>query len=141
MNSEKNRMERNRNNSGEDVLGEELGSALRDFRRSVHAWSDAAYQRPRLAASPASSMKWRAAVSWALGCVLVLGVATGGVYHRQHELEIARQAEVQRQAEAARAAAARTAAEDEDSLLAHVDSDVSRQLPAAMDALEDDSKQ
>ncbi len=112
----------------------ELGAALRHFRLSVHAWSDAAYSRPRAAALPTRSAVWRKAVSLALGCVLVLGVASEGVYqHEQHmaqerEVKLARQIEMQRQAEAQKVA-------EEDALLAHVDSDVSREVPAALDPL------
>jgi hypothetical protein len=112
----------------------DLQAALRHFRLSMHAWSDAAYSRPRAVALPTRSTIWRKAAGWALGCVLVLGVASEGVYqHEQHmaqeqQAKLARQIELERQAEAQKAA-------DEDALLAHVDSDVSREVPAALDPL------
>jgi hypothetical protein len=40
----------------------ELDGALREFRLSVHAWSDAAYSRSRTAAQIVSRRSWRLAV-------------------------------------------------------------------------------
>ncbi|MGB9409343.1 MAG: hypothetical protein WCA89_17550 [Terracidiphilus sp.] len=115
---------------------DELDEALRDFRLSVHAWSDAAYVRPRKA--QAGSSHWRAsrlAVGLAMGCVLVAGGASAGVWqHHQREMRsaAARVAEQERLAAQQRDQRAR---EEEEDLLAKVDSDVSREVPSAMEPL------
>lgn len=118
-------------------LEPELTSALRNFRLSAHAWSEAAYNRPRTAAAPVRTAVWRRATGWAMGCVLVLAAASGGVYEhgRQMDQERARQAKVAEQQAEQRRAAAVQAAEDEDALLTRVDSDIARKVPAAMDPL------
>ena len=115
----------------------ELDEALRDFRLSVHAWSEAVYSRPRAAVAP--RQVWRLAAGWALGCVLVAGGASAGLWqHHQREMRsaavrVAEQERTQvRQAVQQRNQQARQ--EDED-LLAKVDSDVSREVPAAMEPL------
>ena len=111
----------------------EIEQALRDFRSSVHAWSDAVYQRPRLAEVAPRRMAWRQAAIWALGSVLVAGGVGGGlleVKHRQEQARIAaaREAEHRRHLQEDRA----REAEQE---LAQVDSDVSRQVPNALEPL------
>jgi hypothetical protein len=114
----------------------ELNEALKNFRQSVHAWSDASYNRPRAVTAGARTTVWRRAAGWAMGCVLVAGVASGGLYQHERQVEQARQAKLAQQQEDQRSrAAAQRAAEDEDALLKHVDSDISRQVPAAMDPL------
>ncbi|MGD0681787.1 MAG: hypothetical protein ABR990_07020 [Terracidiphilus sp.] len=119
---------------------EELDEALRDFRLSVHAWSDAAFSRQRTAVAPVAPRQvWRLAVGWALGCVLVAGGASAGVWqHHQREMKnaAARVAEQQRLQEqlVAQQRSQQARQEDED-LLAKVDSDISREVPAAMEPL------
>ena len=111
----------------------ELDETLRDFRLSVHAWSEAVYSRPRAAVAP--RQVWRLAAGWALGCVLIAGGASAGLWqHHQREMRsvAARVAEQERLAVQQRNQQARQ--EDED-LLAKVDSDVSREVPAAMEPL------
>jgi len=120
-----------------EAISPELDEALRNFRLSVHAWSDAAYNRSRTVAVATRSTVWRAAVGWALGCALVVGIVTGGVFQYQRGL-YERNLNQQRAAEQQRKMDQQLAAhvnEDSDTLLAHVDSDVSRQVPAAMDPL------
>jgi hypothetical protein len=116
----------------------QLEQALKNFRLSVHAWSDAELSRPRATAMTVGQRSWRLAVGWAMGCVLVVGGASGALYARhQHRVEIARvaaQLQAERAAEQARQVAALKAREDED-LLAKVDSDVSQEVPAAMEPL------
>lgn len=126
------------NRMTDERLDGELDKALSNFRRGVHAWSDAEYHRARPVAAPVRVSLWRPAAGWALASAIVLGVATGGVQQHLRQVETARQAAAH-QAELDRQAKAAKAAEDVDSLLANVDRDVSRQLPAAMDALDDDS--
>jgi hypothetical protein len=67
-----------------------------------------------------------------LGCVLVAGIVTGGVFQHQRAEEQQQAAEQSRRIQEQVAAHTN---EDSDTLLAHVDSDVSRQVPAAMDPL------
>jgi len=143
----------------------ELEQALKHFKSSVDAWSDAAYSRPRTAAKLAVRHSWRMAAGWALGCVVVMGSlagAVGVVVHRQEMARIAAQKAAEQRAAAAQgtmqpagaqpvsaqsdkktptatvrkvsAAQDSAQARDED-LLASVDSDVSRQVPAAMEPL------
>ncbi|MGB6689612.1 MAG: hypothetical protein WBE76_17390 [Terracidiphilus sp.] len=117
---------------------ERLEQALKNFRLSVHAWSEAELSRPRTMAMTVRQRSWRLALGWAMGCVLVVGGASGALYERhQHQLEISRiaaQRQADRAAEQARQMAALKAREDED-LLAKVDSDVSQEVPAAMEPL------
>ncbi len=111
----------------------ELELALRNFRSSVHAWSDALYRRPRLVELAPRRKAWRRAAAWVLGSVLVAGgVGTGllDYQHRQEQARIAaaREAEHQRQLHEEKA----RQAEEE---LARVDSDVSREVPDALEPL------
>ena len=129
-----------------EQLDPALEQALKNFRSSVYAWSDAAYSRPRTAASVVRHRSWRLAAGCALGCVLAAGSVTGVVHERHHRQEMAREAAAARAAEHERLVAAeRTQAEDED-LLATVDSDVSREVPSALEPLaqlmvEDEAKE
>jgi hypothetical protein len=142
----------------------ELKQALKHFKASVDAWSyavstDAAYSRPRTAAKVAMRHSWRMAAGWALGCLLAAGSLAGAgheIYRRQELARVAAQKAAQQAAQqraaAGRAIALRASAQvektapavaiakvnagtqDED-LLASVDSDVSREVPAAMEPL------
>jgi hypothetical protein len=117
----------------------ELAEALASFRESVHAWSDAEFNRPRKLRVAAHST-WRAVLAWALGCMVVAGGVSGGIYDHHRNV-------VERQAAAARIEQQRKLAEqqkqqaavnppaNDDSLMANVDSDVSRTVPAAMEPL------
>ncbi len=109
-----------------------LNEALQEFRSSVHAWSEAAYGRP-LTAVRAAPRAWRLATGWALGCALVAGGVSAGIYERQHRRELARIAAAQMAERENRTAADR--AREEEELLARVDSDVSREVPKAMEPL------
>lgn len=117
-----------------------LGRAISDFRRSVHAWSDAAYARPRPPEATAPRRTWRPAVAWVVGCVVALSAAGGGVYEHEHRKELVRMAQREQQ----KRLAEQRAKETED-LLARVDRDVSREVPDALEPLanlmaEDDSQ-
>jgi hypothetical protein len=121
----------------------ELEKALAEFRLSVHAWSDAAYTRPRTASATVRRRSWQLAAGWALGCALIAGSLSGGFYEHHHRQELARVAAV-RAAEQQKLAAEQRAREEEEEL-AKVDSDVSREVPSAMEPLvqlmdEDESK-
>ena len=118
-----------------------VAEALEHFKASVDAWSDAAYNRPRKAAMKPVQHNLRLAAAWALGCVLAVGSLAGAVYEHYHRLDLARMAAMQaaqkeRQArlDVEQSAAANAVTKDQD-LLATVDSDVSRGIPAAMEPL------
>jgi hypothetical protein len=123
-------------NAAGEELNPELDLALREFRLSVHAWSEAAFSRPRTAfAAGRRKQVWLLAAGWALSVVLVaVGVSTGVWENHRQEMRMAaaRMAEHERQAAEQRNQQARQ--EDED-LLAKVDSDVSREVPSAMEPL------
>jgi hypothetical protein len=114
----------------------EMELALKNFKSSVHAWSDAMYSRPRAVSKEVRLRSWRLALGWALGCVVVAGSVSGGLLERHHVKEVARIAAMQRAAEQQRQVRQKQAAMVSDEvLLADVDSDVSRQVPSAMEPL------
>ena len=49
-----------------------VAEALKNFKASVDAWSEAAYSRPR-SLCKAARHTWRLAASWALGRVMAAG--------------------------------------------------------------------
>jgi len=144
----------------------ELAQALRHFKASMDAWSEAAYSRPRTAAQLAVRHSWRMVAGWALGCLLAVGSLAGAGHEIYHRQQLAKQA-AQKAAEQRAAAGQPTAVQSgmqpisapsdkkapaattrkvsvggqdsargqDDDLLATVDSDVSRQVPAAMEPL------
>jgi hypothetical protein len=119
-----------------DAQDAALVEALNDFKSSIHAWSEAAYHRPRSLSRGVRRRSWRLAVSWALGCVLVVGSVSGGFFELQHRQHLARSAALQRAVEQQKQLREQQAREeDEEDLLAKVDSDVSRQVPSALEPL------
>jgi hypothetical protein len=119
-----------------DALDPALKQALGDFKASVHAWSDAAYNRPRALHHVVVRRTWRLAAGWSLASLLLAGTISGGLYqhHRQVEAKIAAAQEAQRQRELA-AQQTRERAQQEEDMLASVDTDISREVPAAMEPL------
>jgi hypothetical protein len=113
----------------------ELAEALANFKLSVQSWSEAELSRPRMAAKVVRHRSWRLAAGWALGCALVAGGVGGGVHERHQRIEAARVAAAARVAEQQRLVAAEQAREEEEDLLSKVDSDVSREVPSAMEPL------
>jgi hypothetical protein len=130
-----------------------VAGALKHFKASVDAWSEAAYSQPRTVRRTAR-YTWRLAASWALGCLLAAGSLAGTLHERHVRQESARIAAIkaaeQKAALARKAAeqpfasttdssqpptAEKNAANEDENLLATVDSDVSRQVPAAMEPL------
>jgi hypothetical protein len=111
-----------------------LEQALSNFRSSVHAWSEAAYGQARPVAV-VRHVSWRVAAGWALGCVLAAGSVAGGVYERHHKQELARIAAAAQAARQQKLAAEQRARQEDEDLLAKVDSDVSRDVPSAMEPL------
>jgi hypothetical protein len=116
------------------VMDPVLKQALGNFRQSVQAWSDAAYSRPRTAAQVVARRSWRLAVGWALGCVLATGSLAGGLYEHHSRQAMARIKAAQEAKQSQLAPQQRAGAADED-LLAAVDSDISRSVPAALEPL------
>jgi hypothetical protein len=113
-------------------LNPELEQALLNFRQSVHAWSEAEFNRPRAVRAQAHSA-WRPVLAWALGCAVIAGGVSGGIYDH-HRIVVERQQAAARIAHERQLAEQQKAQEDE-SLLANVDTDVSRSVPAAMEPL------
>ena len=118
---------------GDSLNDAELERALCNFRNSVHAWSEAELSRPRTVHTAVRRASWRLAAGWVFGCVLVVGGASAGVHERNVRIERAKVA-AQQEAEHQRQLAAQRAKEDEE-LLAKVDSDISKEVPAAMEPL------
>jgi hypothetical protein len=112
----------------------EVDQALEDFRLSVHAWSEAAYSRPRTATIAEPRGTWRLAATWMLGCLLAAGSLVGGFYERQHDRELARVAAMQA-ARQRRLAAAQRARMEDANFMVTVDQDVSQEVPSAMEPL------
>jgi hypothetical protein len=125
-----------------------MADVLKSFRQSVHAWSDAAFARPRTVSIAVHHWSWRRATGWALGCVLAVGSLSAGIFvhHRQQirGQEIREQAErlaaaQQRQLAAGKPAVqaqpAATTPDDDAKLMAAVDKDVSQEVPSAMEPL------
>jgi hypothetical protein len=130
----------------QDDQDPELDKVLKDFRLSIHAWNEAIYARPRSAVERAPRRIWRLVTEWTLGCVLVAGGVFGGMYghlHRQqsvgwerHPQEMGSQeARAVKPEQPAVAQGVQQTHREEEDLLAKVDSDVSRQVPAAMEPL------
>jgi hypothetical protein len=119
-----------------EALDPKLKQALGEFKASVHAWSEAAYSRPRTAAQVVVNRAWRLAAGWGLASLLFAGTISGGIYehHRQAEAQrvAAQQAAHQREIEAQQA---RDEAQHEEDMLASVDTAVSREVPSAMEPL------
>ena len=113
-------------------LDPELHEAIGNFESSIDAWSEAMANRPRQATTPARA-NWGLVTKWALGCAVFIGSVSGGVYqnHRQQEtakIEAARIAQQERELAATRA-------QDEADLMAKVDTDISREVPSALEPL------
>jgi hypothetical protein len=116
-----------------DELDLKTREAIGNFKASVHAWSDAMVSRPRNEPELAARKTWRLAPGWVLGCFVFFGAVGGGLYQDHHQQELARIAAA-REAEQQRQVAAERARQEED-LLAKVDSDISREVPSAMEPL------
>ncbi len=117
----------------EPILDPLLEQALKNFKSSVDAWSAAELSSVRPVVKAKRQRSWRLATGWALAGVLAAGGVSGGFYER-HEKEL-RMAAAARLAEQQRAVRELQAREDEEDLLAKVDSDVSREVPSAMEPL------
>lgn len=110
-----------------------LKQSLSDFKASVHAWSDAMISRPRTVREVVVRRTWRLAGGVSLACALLAGGVSGGLYQHHQRQEQAKIAAA-RAAEQRRQLAAERARKEED-LLAKVDSDVSQEVPTALEPL------
>jgi hypothetical protein len=115
------------------ALDPAMKQALSDFKDSVHAWSEAATNRQTTAREIVVRRTWRLAAGWGLASILIAGAASGGLYEHHHQQEAARIAAA-REAAHQREIAAERAQADEDAL-AKVDSDVSQEVPSALEPL------
>jgi uncharacterized protein HemX len=138
-----------------EPLEPNLFETLRDYRLSVHAWSDAEFTRSRRAFAYSSRrFAWRLAAGWALSCVLVAGSVSAGIWdhHRReaqataarealHEREVIEQRQQKQRQQAVSALQSMQTQQkqqvrsSDEELMASVDSDVSRQVPTAMEPL------
>ncbi len=91
--------------------------------------------RPRTVVKAARRRSWRLAAGWALGCALVAGGVSGAVYERHTGRNWRGLRQAARQAEHQRLVREQQARQEEEDLLAKVDSDVSREVPSAMEPL------
>ncbi|MGA8042448.1 MAG: hypothetical protein WCA37_06560 [Terracidiphilus sp.] len=118
----------------EPELDPELSRTLADFKASVHAWSDTAYARPRAAHPALVHRTWRLAAGWAMASVLIAGAGSALIYEHHERVEQARIAAAASVAEQQRQLAAQRAHSEED-LMNKVNTDVSRDVPDAMQPL------
>ena len=117
-----------------DELDPALKQALGDFKASVHAWSEAAANRPHARCARwwcGGRGGWRP--GWGLASVLIAGAASGGLYEHHHQQELARIAAAQQAAHQRELAAERAQARTK--MLAKVDSEVSQEVPSALEPL------
>lgn len=116
---------------GNEIPDTELEQTLKDFRSSVHAWSEATSSQPHVTVKVYRT-SWRVAAGWALGCVLAVGSLSGSLYERHHHNE---QAKIAAAAEAARQQKLEAEQRRQTEDLAKIDGDVSREVPSAMEPL------
>ena len=120
-----------------DELDPALKQTLADFKSSVSAWSETAYNRPRTAHRGIAHRTWRLAAGWSLASVLLAGTISGGFYEHHRQLEARRAAEFEaaQQRELKSRQANAEALQDEEDMLASVDTAISREVPSAMEPL------
>lgn len=147
-------------NKRESIEAAEAGleDALKNFRSSVHAWSDAEFTRPRSVLLAEHRRTWRRAAAWALGCALAASTLSAGIYEHHLHDQSARLARIaaEHAAQNKQFAAQQNAAQDGDfeqeaagtaaqapaqpqgadeKLMAAVDQDVSQPVPSALEPL------
>ena len=117
-----------------NMVEQELETALKNFRQSVHAWSEAELVRPRAVVRAGFWARMRKPiVAGALGCVVAVTAITVPVTVHQRNVAIAaHDAQLKEQQRLADAAAQGAAAVNDDKLLADVDSDIAQATPDAL---------
>jgi len=143
MNYELDKKSRASEPAAQEALDPVLQQALNDFRASVHAWSEAEFNRPRTMRQIVVRRTWRLAAGWSLAGLLLAGTISGGLYER-HENQLRAEAAAQAAAQQRELAAqqARKQEQKEEEILASVDTAVSREVPKALEplaALSDDA--
>jgi hypothetical protein len=129
----------------------QVEAALKNFRESVHGWSEREYGRVKVAQPVRRSVGFGTVgfwtphgllrgpvMGWAMAGVLAVGAVSLPVLHWQQERTAAVRlaAEHEQQRIAAEAAARQAAyAIDDEELLKHVDEDIAQEAPDAMEPL------
>ena len=118
----------------EDV---QTSEALRHFRQSVHAWSEAEYLRPRMPKRKRSLFAMGSpALNWAAAAVLAVTVVAVPLVHHQHQEQVESQRKAAEADQKKLASEKQTAyALDDEELLSHVDEDIAQDAPDAMEPL------
>ncbi|MDE3202323.1 MAG: hypothetical protein KGN79_15535 [Acidobacteriota bacterium] len=133
--SEFNKLERNAAKTAAlNELDPAVQQAIGDFKASVHAWSDNAMTRPRTVVHTAVRHGWRFAAAWAMSASLLLAGVSGGFYVH-HRNEVQKEIALEQQKQEQQRQLAQRRALQEERLLANVDSDLSREVPEAMEPL------
>jgi hypothetical protein len=131
------------------ILHEEdpqVEAALRNFRQSIHSWSEQEYSRTRIPAASSRRSSWslftNPIAAWGLAGVLAVSavtVPTSMHYRHVEQQRVAEQAaaEAQRQQELQHQHEIEQAAMkiSDDELLSHIDSDLAQAAPDAMEPL------
>jgi hypothetical protein len=136
----------NKNHETDEIEDERVNAALKNFRASVHAWSEQEVSRVRTVRRAPLAGFWRAmanpVMGWALAGVLVVGGFGVPVKVHQRQVAAAERAAAENRQRLAAEAAARQAelamdthAMDDEELMKHVDSDVAQETPDAMEPL------
>jgi cell division protein FtsL len=125
----------------EEIEDAQIESALRNFRESVHGWSEQEFSKARTIRRSRWDALWRLmanpVLDWTLACVLVVtSVGVPVTVHHQRQLVAERNAQILRQQQLQKEAAQQEAdAMSDDELLTHVDSDIAQAAPDAMEPL------
>ena len=119
-----------------EALDPTLKQALGEFKASVHAWSEAELHRPRTVRQTVVHRTWRLAAGWSLAGLLLMGTLGGGLYER-HQGQIRAEAAAREAAHQREVAEqqAREQEQKEEEILASVDTEVSSEVPNAMEPL------
>jgi cell division protein FtsL len=128
----------------------ELDAALKNFRESMHGWSEQEFSKTRVIRRSRWDAAWRAiaspAMAWTMSCALLVASVGGSLtIHHERQVEAARQQATLKQQQMEqekaammaenKAAATANSAMDDDELLSHVDSDIAQAAPDAMQPL------
>jgi hypothetical protein len=120
--------------TAEPEFDADLARTLDDFKASVHAWSDRAASRPRAIHPAIVHRTWRLAAGWAMASLLIAGAGSALIYEHHERVDQARIAAEAHAAEQQRQLAAQRAQSEQD-LMYKVNTDVSREVPDAMEPL------
>jgi hypothetical protein len=126
----------------QEMDDEQVEAALRNFRASVHGWSEQEFSRARTIKRSPWDAVFRAlahpVMAWTLASALVVtSVGVPVKLHHDREAAAESAAAIQRQRALEKATAAQEAANSmtDDELMDHVDSDIAQAAPDAMQPL------